>query len=329
MDDESLKSFLFFSLIAAMILPFSGMMMAEASNSSIRSPVITKAIETDQLQCDNSEHVLVLRTNGNYACVTQKTSEKMGWEKVTFTKTIDDVLAKVTQLSFADVFIKSEVENADIELGLYSKSMDGKNIREPYLGPLSDYFVIIDSNSLTPIMTQDAAMRTFDVVDKDNPQLHAEEASLEIQKYLKYFPDYVPDGLELKLITSISGNSMQLIYAPISWVIDPTVDNEYDVFDNGGIIVSINDALYRSNYSPEKSRENFYNLLTHVDENQQIIPRSIEKVGEYDALVLLQDGKYKAAVLLHDRIYVGAMSASFDSEETYKMVQKAIGEELP
>ena len=37
-------------------------------------------IETNQLQCDNDSHVLVQRTNGNLACVSEKSAERTGWK---------------------------------------------------------------------------------------------------------------------------------------------------------------------------------------------------------------------------------------------------------
>ncbi len=50
---------------------------------------LEQGIETDQLQCDNPSHVLVQRSNGNMACVSERTAEKMGWEIKTFTKNIE------------------------------------------------------------------------------------------------------------------------------------------------------------------------------------------------------------------------------------------------
>ena len=41
---------------------------------------LEQGIKTDQIQCNNPNHVLVLRTNGNIACVTEKSSLKTGWE---------------------------------------------------------------------------------------------------------------------------------------------------------------------------------------------------------------------------------------------------------
>lgn len=41
---------------------------------------LDQGMEIDQIQCDDPNHVLVLRTNGNVACVTEKISERLGWE---------------------------------------------------------------------------------------------------------------------------------------------------------------------------------------------------------------------------------------------------------
>ncbi len=41
---------------------------------------LEQGIPTDQIQCDNPNHVLVLRTNGNVACVTERSAERTGWE---------------------------------------------------------------------------------------------------------------------------------------------------------------------------------------------------------------------------------------------------------
>ena len=41
---------------------------------------LEQGIPTDQIQCDNPKHVFVQRTNGNVACVSEKTTERMGWD---------------------------------------------------------------------------------------------------------------------------------------------------------------------------------------------------------------------------------------------------------
>jgi len=50
---------------------------------------LEKGIETNQLQCGNPERVLVLRTNGNVACVFERTAERMGWEIINQQEIID------------------------------------------------------------------------------------------------------------------------------------------------------------------------------------------------------------------------------------------------
>ena len=41
---------------------------------------LEQGIETSDIQCDNSDHVLVQRTNGKLACVFERNAEKMSWE---------------------------------------------------------------------------------------------------------------------------------------------------------------------------------------------------------------------------------------------------------
>ena len=41
---------------------------------------LEQGIETNQIQCDNPNHVLVQRNNGKLACVSEGSSEKMNWE---------------------------------------------------------------------------------------------------------------------------------------------------------------------------------------------------------------------------------------------------------
>lgn len=52
---------------------------------------LEQGIETEQLQCNNLDHVLVLRTNGNVACVSDRTAEKLGWEIIQSS----DVISKI------------------------------------------------------------------------------------------------------------------------------------------------------------------------------------------------------------------------------------------
>jgi len=42
---------------------------------------LEQGLEADQIQCNNPNHILVTRTSGELACVSEKSAEKMNWEK--------------------------------------------------------------------------------------------------------------------------------------------------------------------------------------------------------------------------------------------------------
>jgi len=211
---------------------------------------IKQGIETSQLQCDNESHVLVLRNNGNMACVSERTAERTGWE----------ILKTSDKLTFGGVFIKSDIENADIQLGLLSKSMEGKVIREPIQFPFSQHYIILESGSLEPTISDNLKTQlmfgmTSEEIEQSNP---LKEIPLQSEKYLKYFPDYVPDGMELKFVAMLE-NGLTLIYAPINLLVDPYADTEYEIMDMGGIKFTITDNSNR--YTPDEAKDNFYKLL--------------------------------------------------------------------
>ena len=71
------KTLLGFSLALVMLMgsvPFG-------FSDSLKSQ-LDEGLSGDELQCKNHSHVLVLRTNGNFACVTEKTAERMNWNIV-------------------------------------------------------------------------------------------------------------------------------------------------------------------------------------------------------------------------------------------------------
>jgi len=288
---------------------------------------LEQGIETNQIQCDNPNHVLVQRTNGNMACVTEKMSEKLGWEIIKTDFKFVSTDENKPELTFVDVFIKSDVIEADIPLGLYSKSMEGKVIREPIQTPFSVHYIIQDSASSDPTMStnmfsQMTASMTEIQIQQSDP---LEEITLQNEKYLKYYPDYVPDGMELKFVAMLE-NSVRLIYAPILLVVDPYVDTENVIFDRGGIIISITDNTDR--YTPEEAKAGFYKLLDWATpEGKEPIPRSM--IEENDTLILVQYGERTPAMLISGQIAIGGMSVSFPSSEVYKMVENKIGIGLP
>ena len=61
--------------------PYEGRMIAYSSEH--------QGISLQDLQCKNESHVLVVRDNGKNACVTEKTAERMGWEIISQSMSIE------------------------------------------------------------------------------------------------------------------------------------------------------------------------------------------------------------------------------------------------
>jgi hypothetical protein len=70
-----MKTILGISLAFVMLLGSVPLGFSEPINQQLE-----QGIEIDQIQCNNPNHLLVLRTNGNMACVSEKTALKTGWE---------------------------------------------------------------------------------------------------------------------------------------------------------------------------------------------------------------------------------------------------------
>lgn len=75
---------------------------------------LEQGIEIDQIQCNNSNHVLVLRTNGNVACVTETSAEKMNWEiisdlvKIDLNEEITSSSNEIVEISDERIIVYSE-----------------------------------------------------------------------------------------------------------------------------------------------------------------------------------------------------------------------------
>ncbi len=55
---------------------------------------LEQGIETSELQCDNPNHVLVQRTSGSLACVSQSSAERTGWEIIEIASDFKQVQVK-------------------------------------------------------------------------------------------------------------------------------------------------------------------------------------------------------------------------------------------
>jgi len=72
---------------------------------------LEQGIETDQIQCDNPNHVLVQRTNGKLACVSEKVAERTGWEIIDTVKKIEHVESGLVNDSVIKISTKEITPN--------------------------------------------------------------------------------------------------------------------------------------------------------------------------------------------------------------------------
>ncbi len=59
---------------------------------------IQSGVSQNELVCANTNHVLAERHNGNLACVSERTADRMNWQRIIFTATIDDVLEELDNI---------------------------------------------------------------------------------------------------------------------------------------------------------------------------------------------------------------------------------------
>lgn len=137
---------------------------------------LEQGIETNQIQCDNPNHVLVERTNGKLACITEKSVLKTGWEIVEFSE-----ISKVSSEEIIKDIVLSDKTISVTNIG----DGDGRvyELGNPYLWPkqtvtfpeqarIGEQFdVVIDYAFMTPIIDDDEFGVEFEVWDEGSDKL--------------------------------------------------------------------------------------------------------------------------------------------------------------
>lgn len=93
-------------------------------------------IPLEEIQCSDTNHVLVFRTNGNIACVTESTAGKLNWEKITST----------TILNTEKIVVDDSLDDTPNEIG--SIEYD-----EALMSILETDLIFIDKEIDSPILT--------------------------------------------------------------------------------------------------------------------------------------------------------------------------------
>ena len=109
---------------------------------------IQDGIPTNKLQCRNSDHILVLRDNGNPACVSDKIVEKTKWKIIE--KSLNESLPIE---SHNRLEINTEIENLDEkEISENSLNMYTDEFEQKTTNFLDDAVVEIDSSEITFVL---------------------------------------------------------------------------------------------------------------------------------------------------------------------------------
>lgn len=194
----------------------------------------------EELQCQNSSHVLVLRTNGNLACVSEPSAEKLNW---TLVSKIQNIVSLNENLGLSESV--SESGNVDVYQIPVASSVefvdDGREIQRSVLqrapAPIPMYDVITSSN------TEAFSVGTTGFATVQSSSHEKYSKNIGIGLYAEdWIPDFIPDGYRL-LYTNTScyeqtDCSLGLFFVPTSFELHQDITS-YDLEVSKGFGVGI------------------------------------------------------------------------------------------
>ena len=203
---------------------------------------LEQGIETSDIQCDNSDHVLVQRTNGKLACVSEVTAEKMNWKiienkinSVSLDNQVssDDVKVMPTEKQLYDnissVLIKSDkqYDPKDFPLNQYANELAKQRAPSPSTYEQSsitgaDKLVRFDNNG--NIFQYETALDNNFPISQSSPGTNGTVIQSRTFIIDQWIPTEIPDGQELKVVSwtgplEVRGyvhEGLSLSYAPIN-----------------------------------------------------------------------------------------------------------------
>lgn len=195
---------------------------------------LEQGLEINQIQCDNPNHVLVLRTHGNLACVYERTADALGWEEI---KTVVEILdekedtqssAPLVQLNMA-----SPVPFVD----------DGREIQRSMLqkapAPVPMYDKIMGKTTADDFAVSSDGVARFAAISHEKYSLN-EGVGYYPEDWM---PTYIPDGQKL-LYTSTtyyektSNYVLGITFVPTSFVLHANTTN-YDLQVSKGFTIGV------------------------------------------------------------------------------------------
>ena len=289
------------AIVLAIMFVIGIVPLISLSYSEYASPKkqIESGVLSEDVMCRDNK-VLVLRSSGNIACVFEKTANKLNWEIIQTVFEIKNNRADSLNIDLSEITLKSNVLEGDYKIGLFTESMKVV-LRAP--APL--YY-----ERLGLIINQDGS---FDAAQAANfVSLNNSQQTKQIDDYLKYFPEYIPDGLELKFFTFESSSTetarLWLIYAPIVTVIDPHNTSMGLIQDIGGIDMLIEDT-------PDTWHDKDGAFDIYVEQGAELTTINENTVAHGISQVLWENS---------DGVTFHITSYSYNGTEMLKMAQKAL-----
>ena len=202
--------------------------------------------DAENLYCDNNSHVLVIRTNGNYACVSERTAERTGWEIIS-QNTISD---EIKPLEISDeTFIIDGTKNGN-SIGGGTK-YPIFNIEIPTQVQKDTQFNMTVSWSWLEYATKDGVSKVVSSASEDLKNQQAEELDVSdrtLSLHVRTGTHILDSGFILDHVLGDSpklgyGNEVQYYKYPIKY--DESQDYQKDIsMQIDSIILSSNEIYF-------------------------------------------------------------------------------------
>lgn len=295
-----MKAILGISLALVMILGSTPLVFSESLRIQMDD-----GIKTDQIQCENPNQVLVKRTNGKLACVTEKTAEKLNWKILNLDQKISvNNDSTNTQIQLVTLNLSSDVEFVD----------DGREIKRSIL-----------QKSPMPLPMYDRIMATMNDGVSVSPAGFATFATSSHEKYSvnpetgfyaeDWMPGYIPDGQKLlytdKICYEKSGDcELGINFVPTNFVLHENMTS-HDLQVSKGFYISVKYSTL-----PLGEVENTIEFVKEIRESQ---PRNfglgfVNMTHDGNTVFAYEGGNalnhYSASLYFHpdDHISVGVAS---------------------
>ena len=238
-----------FAIVIASIMILGSMPLGFSEPLHIQ---LEQGIETNELQCNNPDHVLVQRTNGAPACVTEKTALKTGWEIIN--------QSTVHQITYEfPLSSKDYPTHGNSESGVWLADFDVTISNLPKIGETAEIVVTVTNESPYPLneLYPDATIEiqitdNFEFIDVPEDKI----VTGKDQRYL-YYKEHLSLDIDETQTLSATVKAVKTGFGSL-----------------GGI------ATQEYSYKPSVFVDEDQTLLR--EDYYKINPRSLEPVQEFD-----------------------------------------------